>query len=76
MSDVLRFSVYGRLAVTAQRDEFGRWALYRQGADGKRSRLDEVVVPEGASPDEIEEFLEGAFHEYATPDGTITRIDG
>jgi len=26
--------------------------------------------------DEIEELLEGAFHEYATPDTTIIRTDG
>lgn len=68
--------MYGRLEVTAQQDEDGRWTLYRRGADGKRSPLTDVVVPDGAMLDDLAPLLEVAYHEWATPESWITQIEG
>lgn len=69
------FDVYGRFEVVAEHRAGGRWSLARRGADGKRSRIEDVVVPDDATLDEVEGLLEVAFHEWAIPGRTITRLD-
>ena len=70
----LRFDVYGRFRVIVEEVD-GIWSVYRIGADGKRRRLDDVVVPDGADPGQVVDALEATFHELATPDTTIVPLE-
>jgi hypothetical protein len=69
------FDIYGRFRVTAEQSSEGVWVLYRVGSEGKRERLADVVVPDHATPEEVERMLEAAFHELARPGTSIVRID-
>ena len=75
MVNRVRFDVYGRFRVTAEQNEDAAWAVYRDGSDGKRGRMTDVVVPEDATLDEVERVLEAMFHELARPGTSIMRID-
>lgn len=75
MKQRVKFDIYGRFGVTAERSSEGVWVLYRIGSEGKRGRLADVVVPDHATLDELERLLEAAFHELARPGTSIVRID-
>ena len=74
MVNRVRFDVYGRFRVTAEQSEDGAWALYRDGTNGKRQRMTDVVVLDDATLDDIERALEAIFHESAQPGTSILRI--
>ena len=70
----LRVDVYGRFRIDVIR-RHGRWTAYRLGDEGKRSLLHDLVVDEKASPEEVLEAIEAAFHEWASPDRELAVID-
>lgn len=76
MARTVTFDVYGRFHIVARQDDDGSWALLRRGADGKHSPLTDVVVPDDATLDDVERLLEVAFHEWATPEAGIVRLEG
>lgn len=75
MSRRVVFDVFGEFIVHAEQNEDGDWRFYRPGTDGKRARLDDVVVGPGAPLDEIERQLEAIYHEAGRPGTSIRRID-
>lgn len=64
------FDVYGRHRVLVDDDRVP-WLV---GSDGKRSRIDALVIPVDADGDEIADLLDVAFHEMATPGDKVLRI--
>jgi hypothetical protein len=61
---LIKLDVFGRLMV-AERIH-GRWRLLDVGADGKRSPVGNVVIPDSVSESEIDRYLADIFHESAT----------
>lgn len=64
------YDVYGRHRVLVD-EERVPWLV---GADGKRSRIDALVIPPDADGDEIADLLDVAFHEMAGPGDKVLRI--
>ena len=64
------FDVYGRNHVYVD-DERVAWLVDR---DGKRGRLDDLVIPSDADGDEITDLLDIAFHELARPGEKVIRV--
>lgn len=71
----MRFDVYGRFRVVAERGDDGWWAVFGIGDDGIRARIDHVIVPASAGVDEVRDALEASFHELAGPGTSISEID-
>ena len=46
----------------------------RPPPDGKRSRIDALVIPPDADGDEMTDLLDVAFHEMARPGEKVVRI--
>jgi hypothetical protein len=59
----MKFNLYGRFQIEVRR-EHAAWIAYRAEL-GKRTRLDDVVIPPDMAPDEIAIYLDDVFHEYA-----------
>jgi hypothetical protein len=58
------FDVFGK-QIQAVKTEDG-WDLFEVGHEGKRRHLKNVSVPADSSEDEVRQFLDDLFHEYAT----------
>lgn len=71
----LLFDVYGRFRVTADRPADGPWEFFRDGPDGKRSRVFDVYADEDETVEGIVRALEATYHELATPGRTIVRLE-
>jgi len=70
----IRIDVYGRFRIDVIR-RHGRWTAYRLGAEGKRARLEDLVIAESASAEEILETVEALYHEWARPDAELEVIE-
>jgi hypothetical protein len=69
----MTFDVYGRFRVRVR--PAGAWmAVEVPGGDGKRRVLGDVVIPAGATEDEVAAVLEAMFHEAGRPGAAITRV--
>ena len=70
----VRLDVFGR-EIAAVRTADG-WTTYLVGADGKRRRAPELLVPPNIGEDELSSYLADLCHEWASqehPD--VRRID-
>jgi hypothetical protein len=59
----MRFNIYGRFQVEVRRED-GAWVAYR-AESGKRTRLNDVIVPADLEAHEIATYLDDVFHEFA-----------
>lgn len=59
----MKFDIYGRFQVEVERND-GRWVAYRL-ALGKRSKIDDFVIPDDLSAQEIPGYLDAFYHELA-----------
>lgn len=75
VSERITYDIYGRFRVRAEQTVSGEWLVYRLGAEGKRSRLFDVVVEDDAEPSEIERQLEAVYHELGSPGTSIRPVD-
>ena len=73
--ETIRFDVYGRFVVIAERSADRVWTLWRRGTDGKRSPLIDVFVADDAAASDIVDALEATFHELGSPGRAISPID-
>lgn len=60
----LRFNVFGRLLLVEAGTD--GWKAFYMGADGKR-RVADFSIPEFLREDELAQYLDDLFHEYAMP---------
>jgi hypothetical protein len=64
---VRELDVFGR-PVLIQR-QAGEWVAFYPGADGKRSRAHDLLIPSFiATEDELLQYLADLCHEWATPE--------
>jgi hypothetical protein len=70
MATAPRFDVFGKI-MCAERTDSG-WRLLVLGTDGKRSPSD-VVIPSFISEEELAQYLDDIFHEWASPERPSVR---
>jgi hypothetical protein len=68
----MRFDIYGRFQVEVRR-EGDAWVAYRAEL-GKRSRLNDVVIPYDLDADDVGTYLDDVFHEFAGIGQTVERL--
>ena len=59
----MKFNIYGRFQVDVRR-ESDSWTVYRSEL-GKRTRLNDVVIPPDLVAQELATYLDDIFHELA-----------
>jgi len=59
----MRFDVYGRFQVEVERVN-DQWIAYRVGL-GTRSKVEDLVIPDDLSRQEIPNYLDAFYHELA-----------
>jgi hypothetical protein len=59
----MKFNIYGRFQVEVRREN-GEWLVYRADS-GKRTRLNDVMIPADVTAPDIAIYLDDVFHEYA-----------
>jgi hypothetical protein len=67
----MKFDVYGRFQVEVVREGDG-WVAYRL-APGKRTKLNDLIIPASLEAGEIAVYLDDLYHEAAKP-GDLVRI--
>lgn len=61
----MKFSVYGRhVEILRSRDN---WSVFYLGNEGKKRTAYDIFIPQDLKKDEIKNYLEDLFHEWATP---------
>jgi hypothetical protein len=61
----MRFNIYGRFQLEVRRED-DSWEVYRL-EQGKRAKLNDVVIPSMLEAEEIATYLDDIFHEYSSP---------
>jgi hypothetical protein len=69
---VLRFNIYGRFKLDVRREN-DTWVAYRADL-GKRSKIDDLVIPGSLSAEELVSYLDAFYHEYAEPGQHVERL--
>jgi hypothetical protein len=59
----MKFNLYGRFQLDVRREN-DSWVVYRSEL-GKRTRLNNVVVPPNLETQELATYLDDIFHEFA-----------
>jgi hypothetical protein len=59
----MKFNIYGRFQVDVQREN-NAWAVYRSEL-GKRTRLNDAVIPADLATQDLAICLDDIFHEFA-----------
>jgi hypothetical protein len=62
---VIKFDVYGLFRLEVRRED-DAWVAYRAEL-GKRRRVDELAIPRDLPPEELRNYLDAFYHEYAKP---------
>jgi hypothetical protein len=68
----MTFNIYGRFQVEVRRENEA-WIVYRAEL-GKRTRLNDVIVPPDLAAEEIAIYLDDVFHEYAGIGQTVEQL--
>ncbi len=69
----MQFDIYGRFFIEVIR-ESGSWRIYRID-QGRRLRMDDLVIPDSTPVENISRCLEDLLHECALPGRTIRLLD-
>ena len=59
----MKFNIYGRFQVDVRREN-DSWVVYRSEL-GKRTRLNDVVIPPNLETQELATYLDDIFHAFA-----------
>jgi hypothetical protein len=65
----MKFNIYGRFQVHIQREN-NSWVAYRSEL-GKRTRLNDVVIPPDLGAQDLATYLDDIFHEFAKLGETV-----
>jgi hypothetical protein len=68
----MKFNIYGRFQVDVRREN-DTWVVYRAEL-GKRTRLNDVIIPPDVAAQEIATWLDDVFHEYAGVGQTVEQL--
>jgi hypothetical protein len=61
----MKFNIYGRFQVDVRRENES-WVVYRSEL-GKRTQLNDVVIPPNLVMEDLATYLDDIFHEFAKP---------
>ncbi len=61
----LQLNVFGREVLVQRGDD--HWQVYYLGAEGKKRRANDIVVPADISIQEIPDYIADLCHEWASP---------
>jgi hypothetical protein len=70
----MKFNIYGRFQVDVRR-ESDSWVAYRSEL-GKRTLLNDVVIPSNLTAQELATYLDDIFHEFAKLGESVEVIPG
>jgi hypothetical protein len=70
----MMFNIYGRFELDVRR-ESDSWVVYRSGL-GKRTRLNDVVIPPDLEEHELATYLDDICHEFAKPGQNVEVMPG
>lgn len=59
----MKFNIYGRFQVDVRREN-DSWVVYRSEL-GKRTQLNDVVIPPDLVSQDLATYLDDIFHEFA-----------
>jgi hypothetical protein len=59
----MKFNIYGRFQVDVRRENES-WVVYRSEL-GKRTRLNDLVIPPNLVAEDLVTYLDDIFHEFA-----------
>lgn len=59
----MKFNIYGRFQVDVRREN-DSWVVYRSEL-GKRTRLNDVVIPPNLAAQDLATYLDDIFHAFA-----------
>jgi len=59
----MKFNIYGRFQVDVRRENES-WVVYRSEL-GKRTRMNDVVIPSNLVVQDLATYLDDIFHEFA-----------
>ena len=59
----MKFNIYGRFQVDVRREN-DAWAVYRAEL-GKRTLLNDVIIPSNLAVHDLATYLDDVFHEFA-----------
>jgi hypothetical protein len=69
----VKLDVYGRFFIDVVL-ESGHWIVYRVD-QGRRSKMEGLVIPDGLPIEAVARFIEDLLHEYAAPGRKILLLD-
>ncbi len=69
----MKYDVYGRFFIDVTR-ESESWVVYRVD-QGRRQRMEDLIIPAEARAEDIPRWLEDLLHEYAVPNRKIKMIE-
>jgi hypothetical protein len=70
----MKFDVYGRFRLEVVREGDG-WAAYRLDP-GKRTKLNDLIIPSSVEASEIAVYLDDIYHEAARPGDLVRMVEG
>jgi hypothetical protein len=70
----MKFDVYGRFRLEVVRDGDG-WVAYRLDP-GKRTKLNDLIIPPSVEAGEIAVYLDDIYHEAAKPGDIVRMVKG
>jgi len=62
--NAIRFDVFGRRILVVQTER--GWSVYYAGADGKRRRAEDIIIPASVDEAGLERYLADLCHEWAS----------
>lgn len=69
----MKVNVFGKLFEVIRKE--GQWELYRLG-EGKKSLVNDFVIPDHLNEEEVITYLADIFHEAAKPGASdVFRVD-
>ena len=72
LTQKMKFNVYGRFQVEVRREN-DCWIVYRL-EQGKRGKMNDVVIPNDLEENEIATYLDDIFHELAGLGQRVERL--
>lgn len=69
----IRFDVFGKKMSVLR--ESGRWLLFADSHEGKRTRIHDVIIPAELLEKDLDIYLADIYHENASPQHPgVTRL--
>ena len=63
-TQAIEFNVFGKQMMVERKDD--EWLLFLESGSGFKSRVTEIVIPDGLEERELDQFLDDMYHEMAS----------